>query len=715
MIRSTRNTHAAARGPARASGVSWTLALAAFMVVFMPARPSAAGPVPQVEPSAIAAPQDEEGDDGHFAINLASYLDPITIADLPPFDVPAGMQLYISDFVKGGKHWYRARLGLFANRAEAKSVMQALSDVYPQAWLTRVSEAEWIRLKMSQPPSLPAPQPSAGSTGKDAAARRAEADAATAKAEAETRRLLDQAASALQTNNLDRAIALYTKALSLPANSLQTTARELLGLARERNNQLAHAKAQYQTYLSEYPDAEGAPRVRQRLDGLLSASKPDQKRLRPGKRGTVGPSWDVSGGWSQFYRRNARVSAPGGGDVDGSTLSTDLNLTGRVRSQAYDIRAQLTGGRDQDFLDADDSEIQLNDMYFDANQKHWGAGARLGRQTRSSGGVLGRFDGAAMGYDLTERTRVSFVGGLPVQRLSPGDIDTSKYFYGLGVELGPYFERLEFDTYAIEQRVEGMIDRRAAGGEARYLDASRSVFGAVDYDVFYLKLNTALVLANWTLKNFSTLNASFDYRTTPVLTTSNALQGQLSDSIAELRRTFTDDEIRALAEDRTTVSRTFTVGASRPMTDKLLVSGQFTMANLSGTEASGGVEAMESTGNQFFYNGQIVGSNLLKPGDITSLGLRYGDTSNSDFVSLNVNTRYPFSRMLRFSPKVVFDYRFANGGQTIVRPSSRIEFSWRRSIQLELELGGEWLRDKTPIGTDDTLGYFLNAGYRWDF
>jgi hypothetical protein len=71
--------------------------------------------------------------------------------------------------------------------------------------------------------------------------------------------------------------------------------------------------------------------------------------------------------------------------------------------------------------------------------------------------------------------------------------------------------------------------------------------------------------------------------------------------------------------------------------------------------------------------------------------------------------------MLRVSPRVVFDYRFADGGQSMVRPSSRFELSWKRYVQLELELGGEWLRDRTPIGVDDTRGYFLNAGYRWDF
>lgn len=32
----------------------------------------------------------------------------------------------------------------------------------------------------------------------------------------------------------------------------------MLGLARERNGQLAHAKAEYEEYLREYPNGEGA-------------------------------------------------------------------------------------------------------------------------------------------------------------------------------------------------------------------------------------------------------------------------------------------------------------------------------------------------------------------------------------------------------------------------------------------------------------------------
>ena len=48
-------------------------------------------------------------------------------------------------------------------------------------------------------------------------------------------------------------------------------AQEYLGLARERNGQLAHAKAEYRIYLAKYPEGEDAQRVRQRLDALVTA------------------------------------------------------------------------------------------------------------------------------------------------------------------------------------------------------------------------------------------------------------------------------------------------------------------------------------------------------------------------------------------------------------------------------------------------------------
>ena len=83
---------------------------------------------------------------------------------------------------------------------------------------------------------------------------------------------------ALTDGELDEAIRIFTKVNSLPDHANSAESKELLGVARERHGQLAHAKAEYEEYLKWYPGGEGAERVRQRLDALLSANgKPPEK------------------------------------------------------------------------------------------------------------------------------------------------------------------------------------------------------------------------------------------------------------------------------------------------------------------------------------------------------------------------------------------------------------------------------------------------------
>ena len=87
------------------------------------------------------------------------------------------------------------------------------------------------------------------------------------------------------------------------------------------------------------------------------------------------------------------------------------------------------------------------------------------------------------------------------------------------------------------------------------------------------------------------------------------------------------------------------------------ISGDVTLPNLSGTESSGGVDAIPGTGNEWFYTAQLIGSNLITTGDISVLGLRYidGDTYNS--IGASLNTRYPLNSAWRVNPRVQLDLR----------------------------------------------------------
>jgi hypothetical protein len=281
-----------------------------------------------------------------------------------------------------------------------------------------------------------------------------------------------------------------------------------------------------------------------------------------------------------------------------------------------------------------------------------------------------------------------------------------------------FAEGWDANVFAIEQRAEGSMDRRAIGGELRYFDSSRTFFSMVDYDIYYNELNVGQFLGNWIFPDKTTLSLTLDYRNSPILTTYNALTGQGVDSIDALQDSFSDNEIRDLARDRTATSKLATLGISRPLNEQLQISGDVTATRLSGTSASGGIEALEGSGTDYFYNLQLIGSNLVKNGDITILGLRYSDTEASGITSLSLNTRYPLNNDLRLNPRFRADYRENRDDDTnqiIYRPSMLLSYQVRRKLRLEAEIGGEYSDREVVDGSQKDSSYYINLGYRSDF
>jgi len=529
---------------------------------------------------------------------------------------------------------------------------------------------------------------------------------------------MEDAHKAMTAGDYRRAVQLYTKVLRYPDHTYSQDALEFLGLARDRNGQLAHAKAEYARYLELYPEGEGAERVRQRLQGLATAREQPREKLRKAKTRKEDAEWLVFGGWSQFYRRDwSRIDPADETTVDQSSLDSNLDITARRVSARHDVRARLTGGYLHNFLnEGPDNDTRVNAAYVDAAEKRWKVTTRLGRQSRNTGGVLGRFDGGLLSYRVSPRIQLNGVAGYPVLSTTKG-IETDRHFYGLSLDLGTFAKAWDLIPYVVDQQVDGMTDRRAVGMEVRYFHPNRSLLGLLDYDIHFGDLNTALFLGNWTIPKWVTVTATADYRKTPVLTTSNALQGQPVQSIDDLQALFSNAEIKDLAEDRTSSSRTLTLGLSRPLSTKLQLTGDVTMTRLSGTSSSGGVEGTDSTGNEFFYSAQLIGNSLIKQGDITILGLRYADASTADIASFNLDTRYPVNRSWRLNPKFRLAYRENDDGtdQITLSPSFRTTYVWRRRMTLELDAGAEFSTRDLAEDSSDSKAYFLSAGYRWDF
>lgn len=646
-----------------------------------------------------------------YVINLESSLTPFERQLPEGWDLPQ-YRLYTSSVQMGGKTWHRLRLGFFADKQSAQRVMLSLKPRFPDAWLSSTSLEERrasVNSALFEPAPVAVPPPPAPLAAEPLPALPAD----------RRQRLLDEAEASMVAGDYQRAALLYTSLLQAEDAATRQLAQEYLGLARDRANQLAHAKAEYERYLQLYPQGAAAERVRQRLTALLTARSTPKDPLRKAKQQPAAAAWrhEAYGSFSQFYYRDSLITADET-RLAQSALRSDIDLNTRSRSENLDVRTTFIGGLENDFRDGGEDELRVSSFYLDLAARRPEVSLRVGRQSRSSGGVLGRFDGGLLRWQLSERVAANLVGGFPVYSTSETDIDTERPLYGLSFDFGTFANRWDLNLFVINQEVDSLTDRRAVGGELRYFEPTRSFFSLVDYDIFYDKLNTVLFNGNLRLPDNTTLTLAADYRNSPVLTTSNALQGQTQSSIAELLQIYSAAEIEQLALDRSATSQSYTLGMTHPLNEKLQISGDFSVSRFGATPASGGVAALTGTGNMFFYSLQLIGSSLIKEGDIAIVGLRYSETNTSDSWALNLNTRYPLTRRLRLNPKMLIDYRDnkqSSGHRWRVRPLLRMEYRWKQRLHLEFEGGAEWSHETIAGQLVRNRNYFFVLGYRFDF
>lgn len=605
---------------------------------------------------------------------------------------------------------------------DLRVVLEMKDEVAAKSFIMPPSGNQGYRLviELEQQGAAPAPAPQAVVAAHAPSLPAAAAAGVLSAPAAETlAKWMEDARQSMAKTDYSRAIALYTKILEYPNHAYRQDAQEYLGLARERNGQLAHAKAEYEIYLKLYPQGEGADRVRQRLAGLLTAQAPAKDKLpKEASRKDV-PLWNVRGGFSQFYRRDVSTTDAIGTTINQSALDSDLDVMAQLVQPNYEIRSRFTGGYRNDFLDGNnDNPMRITSLYVDAADHHHQNLGRIGRQSQSRGGVLGRFDGMLLSHQLMPFVKLNLVSGYPVDTSTIDKIATETLFYGVNADFGTYANTWDFNTFAVQQTSEGLLDRRAVGGEVRYFKPNHSALGLMDYDVSYQTWNMILLLGNWLFPDNSSLNVVVDQRKSPILTTRNALIGQFDASLSALKQRFTEDQIRELARDRSADSRSYTLSLAHPLNDKLQVGGDLTLSTLSGTPASGGIDATPDSGEDWYYSVQLMGSDLIKAGDIAIIGVRMNTNDTSNSVSLNLNTRYPVNQALRINPRLHIDRRrFASDGSTqwTTAPSVRVSYMMRRDFNLEFEAGGEWTNRDIAGTTDKTTGYYISAGYRADF
>lgn len=549
---------------------------------------------------------------------------------------------------------------------------------------------------------------------------------------AKMQNLVTEARAALTAGENRIAVSLLTKAGRIPRNALSPEAQELLGVARERNQQLAHAKAEYEAFLEKYPNSPNAPRVKQRLAALLTAGGSGRRRdgaapadldAAPGEGSDV--EIKFGGSITQQYLLDNTVrtvtdeffGSQTESDINQSELQTNIDLFADFSWGSYEGELRFSGAHTLDFTPEDDSERTVSELFMELRNTEMGVGLRVGRQNRHTGGILGRFDGGLLLWEVAEGYELAVVGGFPVVDKARTPV-TDTTFIGAAVEVSDIVPGFDATVYAIGQRTSGLDDRRAVGFEGRYFDTSVALFGGIEYDLFFDSLNNVYVNGSYTFPDRSTLSLALNYRNAPALQTLNALQGQPVSSLDELKALFSDEDIYDLARDRTARSTSGTISYTRPFNEKFQGGLDATVAHFSSTETSGGVLGTPSTGIDYFLSARLTGSGLIKERDLVTGILRFSDTSSSRRYRADLRTRYPVTRKLRVSPSIGAEYRTGVSTEFTERAlNGKIGFDYSlfRNVHLEAEIGGRYSWRDDVGSKSRTFDSFAFIGYRIDF
>jgi tetratricopeptide (TPR) repeat protein len=637
-----------------------------------------------------------------YAVNLDAAQAPYGAAAITAAAQATGVRAYVSEAVVDGQKWYRLRAGPFVSESDARRVLSTARSQYPKAWLAVADDSTMSK------PGLPDAVGSVAGT---------KAPGNTTLTQQDLDQTMKRAQEAFRRKDYAVAIPLLTRLTEQPEFPQRAQAQELLGLARERQGQLAHAKAEYEEYLRRYPDGEAADRVSKRLRALTFAASPASAQARAAAANES--RWKVYGGVSQTYRRDTSSFDNGSVSRQATTqdaILSDVALAARRSGERYDFAARVSGAYGLDMLqDGPGSQATVSLMFGELRDRVLDWTVRGGRQSGTLGGLIGTFDGLYAGYQVVPSVRVNAMYGYPVDsiRASPS---TDRKFYALSADFGTFADAWDVSLYGISQDYYGLTDRQAIGTELRYFRPGLTFVGLVDYDLHFGDLNDVLLLATAALPARWTMSANLDHRKSPGLSLQNALIGQPVRTFDELFGLYSSAQVEQFARDRSAASDTYTVSLSRPFGEHWQWSMDVSGISTGATPASGGVEATLPSGTDLIVSTQTLAYGLFDRGDVSSLGLQYQTGDATDTISLGLYTQQPLGQAWRISPRFRFDRRkfHADGSQQMLySPGLRTELHWRR-LWLEFEGGAEFGQRTLGDSSSDATRYYFSLGYRYD-
>jgi tetratricopeptide (TPR) repeat protein len=719
--------------------------------------PGLAGVAPPVSGAAGAVEKDR------YAITLQTVpLD--KQAELRP--VPGRFQdytVFTTRGWRGGTAVVELDLGYFDTKAEADKIRQSALREFPEATVFDAIERKEQNLAKAAeggpaappapPPAPPAPPPVVPAPPPEPVAPITEAappapEAPDTEIDKQARALLEKARAALASGRNDDAINLLNQLLLLPPNKSSQDAQELIGVARERAGQNELARKEYELYLKLFPQGEGATRVQQRLASL--APPPAQASTEATTAPAPVPQvtkYGVTGSWSQYYYGGQQqvnttfLNTPTTANqqtltsTTQSSLVSTLNLNGRYTDGSNDARLVLFDTDNKSFAGgAAPGTNRLDSVYVDYRNTSYGLSAKVGRQSGVTGGLIGRFDGAILGYDVSPKWRVNVAGGVPVDTI----VNTNQNFEGIYVEGQNILEHWGGDAFFMNQMADGVTDRRAIGGDLRYFDNVRTLYTSVDYDVSFAALNAVTVQGTWQLPDQTLFSLLFDDRKAPELLTSNALITTGATSLTQLLDgnpnasppvpPLTEDQIRDIAKGITATSKQFSLSVTRPISSKWQASLDGRLTNVGALPfltvpvtvagVANTIPAQPGTGNVWSTDLQVNGTNLYSLRDINSFTLSW--LHGPQFTGTQVgyaNLSGLFQNRVTIEPSLRYYHENDATGNHLSRITPALRATYKLLTHLSIESQVLYERSKTegPTQNDTTSNVFYYIGYRYDF
>ena len=271
---------------------------------------------------------------------------------------------------------------------------------------------------------------------------------------------MDEARAAMQSEKFDESIRLLKKVLKFPENKYSAEAQELIGVAQQKAGHLADARAAYEAYLRQYSSGEGADRVRQRLAGILTATggahEPliSETKIRSAKEkkhkfaSDDEMRWTQAGSISSFFILDDSSTTlkdistapnpnadPDAHRVHQNMLLTNYDLFGMFENNSTKSKYKFAVTEEHGFTPSKET-IGISTAFAETTLKDSDVMARVGRQSRNSGGVMGRFDGGLLSWQATDFVRLNAVAGSPNWSRFDAPFKDDKFLFGASVDFG---------------------------------------------------------------------------------------------------------------------------------------------------------------------------------------------------------------------------------------------------------------------------------------